>query len=88
MTNYQYVEGMERICFETGQAMHVLENKGLEDFYKAAATGFTSLKETMPVTLANEPINESQMESYLVVDKFLKDKRKQATDKLAREALC
>lgn len=85
MTTYNYLSEMQELCFRASQALTVLEDAGLKDFYSAAEQGFFSKMDGMPVPEAEKPINQSQVEQYLITKEFVETKEYEAAEKLREE---
>ena len=82
MTTYNYMCEMEQLCFKAEQALKVLGDKGLEDFYASAEVGYEAKAIRLGFYEANEEINQSQIESYLRVTDFVHEKELEAAEKL------
>lgn len=85
MTTYNYLTDMQELCFKAVQALVVIEDDGLKDFYSAAEEGFAKRITSIPVEEATKLINQSQVESYIRTKEFVDDAERKAAEKL-REA--
>ena len=85
MTRYNYLKEMQEFCFRAAMALAVINDDGLKDFYVAADEGFTGLLEKITGEEAEESINQSQIEQYLVTKAFVESKEKEAADVIAAD---
>ncbi|MBO7735106.1 MAG: hypothetical protein J6S67_21260 [Methanobrevibacter sp.] len=85
MTTYNYMSEMQEMCFRATQALIVLGDKGMQDFYAAAEQGFYNRANGLSVEEANAPINVSQIDSYLATKDFVESKEYEAALKLKKE---
>ena len=85
MTYYNYVSEMQLLCFRAREALKVLNDDGMKDFYAAAEVGFSERATPLTFEKANEHINQSQIEAYLKVKEFVEEKEREAAEKLRYE---
>ena len=85
MTTYNYLSEMQLLCFRAREALKVLNDKGMEDFYAAAEVGFSERATPLTFEKANEHINQSQIEAYLKVKEYAEQKEREAAEKLRDE---
>lgn len=86
MTTYNYLSEMQLLCFRAREALKVLNDDGMKDFYAAAEVGFSERATPLTFEKANEHINQSQIEAYLKVKKFTEEKEREAAEKLRYES--
>ena len=86
MTTYNYLSEMQLMCFWAREALKVLNDDGLKDFFAAAEVGFSERATPLTYDKANEHINQRQIEAYLKVKEFTEQKEREAAEKLREEA--
>ena len=82
MTTYNYLSEMQHLCFRAKEALKVLNDDGMKDFYAAAEEGFFTKLDGLPVKEADETINQSQIETYLKAKAFAEQKEHEAAEKI------
>ena len=85
MTTYNYLSEMQLWCFRAREALKVLNDDGMKDFYAAAEVGFSERATPLTFEKANEHINQSQIDAYLRVKDFVEQKEREAAEKLRDE---
>jgi len=80
MTHYNYLTEMQDFCFRAVMALSVLGDDGMKDFYLAANEGFFNQLSKLPVEEAQQNINQSQIDQYLVTKEFVETKEREAAD--------
>ena len=85
MTTYNYLSEMQLLCFRAREALKVLNDDGMKDFYAAAEVGFSERATPLTFEKANEHINQSQIDAYLRVKDFVEQKEREAAEKLRDE---
>ena len=85
MTTYNYLTEMQSLCFKAGMALKGIGDEGMKDFYLAADTGFYKRLETIQMEEADQPINQSQMDCYLMLKDFVTEKEKEAAKAVYRK---
>ena len=85
MTNYEYAGEMQELSFKISQACKVLEQKGLQDFYKAASDGFAEMRNAYSVEEAAKEISNDQEEQLEATAAYVKELQKEAAEKLDKE---
>ena len=85
MKTYNYMSEMQRLCFRATQALIVLGDKGMQDFYSAAEQGFYNRSNELSVEEANAPINVTQIDAYLQTKDYVESKEYEAALQLKKE---
>ena len=85
MTTYNYMSEMQGLCFRVTQALIVLGDKGMQDFYSAAEQGFYNRANELSVEEANAPINVTQIDAYLQTKDYVESKEYEAALQLKKE---
>lgn len=81
MTYYNYVSGMQELCFRATQALTVLGKNGTKDFYSAAEVGFSKLMDELnnkPVEEVSKHINQDQLDTFVSTKEFVENQEHQA----------
>lgn len=85
MTYYNYASEMQQLCFRAREALTVLKEDGLKEFYAIAEEGYYNKLENVPVEEAKQNINQSQIDAYLALKDFVETKELEAAEKLRAE---
>ena len=81
MTRYNYVSEMQQLCFRAVQALNVLKEEGLRDFYNAAEIGFAKQMDDLNSSSfdeASKEISERRLTAYYSTKEFVDDKEYEA----------
>ena len=82
MTRYNYLKEMHALCYRVTNALAVIGERGMLDFYTATEKGFYVMLDELSVTEAKETINQSQLDQYLALKAFTEEKEKDAAENL------
>lgn len=85
MTTYNYLSEMQQLCFRATQALEVLGEKGMKDFYSKAEEGYAVECSSLGYKSASAAIEQSQINAYLQVKEYVDTKEREAAEKLREQ---
>jgi hypothetical protein len=77
---------MHALCFRVTNALAVIGDRGMLDFYSAAEEGFSVKLDELSVEEAKITINQSQVDQYLALKAFTEEKEMEAAEDLKVKA--
>ena len=85
MTKYEYAGEMQELCFKISQVCKVLDDEGMQDFYKATSEGYAKIRKDYSVEEAAMVISDDQEKQLENTAAYAKELQKQAAEKLDKE---
>ena len=85
MTKYEYAGEMQELCFKISQVCKVLDDEGMQDFYKATSESYQKIRKDYSVEEAAMVISDDQEKQLENTAAYAKELQKQAAEKLDKE---